>query len=349
LLLGGCAKESAPLPETPERVVVLQASLADLWITAGGTVTGVTDDAEERNIAPEATVVGTTKSPSTEAILKEVRSRLNFLRSVGLEYLTLSRKAGTLSGGEAQRIRLATQIGSTLMGVLYILDEPSIGLHQRDNSKLIRTLHQLRDLGNTVIVVEHDEDTMRAADYIVDIGPGAGIHGGSVIAAGTPAEVMANTASLTGDYLSGRKAIAVPPQRRPGNGQLLRVVGARHNNLKNLTVELPLGCFVCVTGVSGSGKSSLVNGILYPVLAAQLNGALTYAGEHDRIEGIEQLDKIIAIDQSPIGRTPRSNPATYTGLFNDIRDLFATTPDAKMRGYGPGRFSFNVKGGRCEA
>ena len=235
------------------------------------------------------------------------------------------------------------------MGVLYILDEPSIGLHQRDNSKLIRTLHQLRDLGNTVIVVEHDEDTMRAADYIVDIGPGAGIHGGSVIAAGTPDEVMANTASLTGDYLSGRKTIAVPPQRRPGNGQLLRVVGAHHNNLKNLTVELPLGCFVCVTGVSGSGKSSLVNGILYPVLAAQLNGALTYAGEHDRIEGIEQLDKIIAIDQSPIGRTPRSNPATYTGLFNDIRDLFATTPDAKMRGYGPGRFSFNVKGGRCEA
>ena len=290
-----------------------------------------------------------TEQAIAEAILKEVRSRLSFLRSVGLEYLTLSRKAGTLSGGEAQRIRLATQIGSTLMGVLYILDEPSIGLHQRDNTKLINTLHRLRDLGNTVIVVEHDEDTMRAADYIVDIGPGAGIHGGRVIAQGTPTEVMENTDSLTGDYLSGRKKIEVPTTRRQGNGKVLRVVGARQNNLKNLTVDIPLGCFVCVSGVSGSGKSSLVNGILYPALAAELNGALTYPGECDGIEGVEHLDKIIAIDQSPIGRTPRSNPATYTGLFNDIRELFAATPDAKMRGYGAGRFSFNVKGGRCEA
>jgi excinuclease ABC subunit A len=290
-----------------------------------------------------------TEQAIAEAILKEVRSRLSFLRSVGLEYLTLSRKAGTLSGGEAQRIRLATQIGSTLMGVLYILDEPSIGLHQRDNTKLINTLHRLRDLGNTVIVVEHDEDTMRAADYIVDIGPGAGIHGGRVIAQGTPTEVMENTDSLTGDYLSGRKKIEVPTTRRQGNGKVLRVKGARQNNLKNLTVDIPLGCFVCVSGVSGSGKSSLVNGILYPALAAELNGALTYPGECDGIEGVEHLDKIIAIDQSPIGRTPRSNPATYTGLFNDIRELFAATPDAKMRGYGAGRFSFNVKGGRCEA
>ena len=339
--------EEAPCPQCHGK----RLSPMSLSVTVGGKNIAEFCDLSVANALAFVDALQLTETEQTiaEAILKEVRSRLNFLRSVGLEYLTLSRKAGTLSGGEAQRIRLATQIGSTLMGVLYILDEPSIGLHQRDNSKLIRTLHQLRDLGNTVIVVEHDEDTMRAADYIVDIGPGAGIHGGSVIAAGTPDEVMANTASLTGDYLSGRKTIAVPPQRRPGNGQLLRVVGAHHNNLKNLTVELPLGCFVCVTGVSGSGKSSLVNGILYPVLAAQLNGALTYAGEHDRIEGIEQLDKIIAIDQSPIGRTPRSNPATYTGLFNDIRDLFATTPDAKMRGYGPGRFSFNVKGGRCEA
>ncbi|MBQ8718280.1 MAG: excinuclease ABC subunit UvrA, partial [Clostridia bacterium] len=290
-----------------------------------------------------------TEQAIAEAILKEVRSRLQFLRSVGLEYLTLSRKAGTLSGGEAQRIRLATQIGSTLMGVLYILDEPSIGLHQRDNTKLINTLQRLRDLGNTVIVVEHDEDTMRAADYIVDIGPGAGIHGGQVIAQGTPTEVMKNTDSLTGDYLSGRKKIEVPTTRRQGTGKVLRVKGARQNNLKNLTVDIPLGCFVCVSGVSGSGKSSLVNGILYPALASELNGALTYPGECDGIEGMEHLDKIIAIDQSPIGRTPRSNPATYTGLFNDIRELFAATPDAKMRGYGAGRFSFNVKGGRCEA
>ncbi len=282
-------------------------------------------------------------------ILKEVRARLGFLVSVGLDYLTLSRKAGTLSGGEAQRIRLATQIGSSLVGVLYILDEPSIGLHQRDNSKLIGTLKRLRDLGNTVIVVEHDEETMENADYILDIGPGAGIHGGRVVAAGTPAEIMADPNSITGAYLSGRKRIPVPTARRTGNGSFLRVFGAKQNNLKNIDVEIPLGCFVCVTGVSGSGKSSLVNGILHPVLAEKLNRAITYAGKYDRIEGIEALDKVICIDQSPIGRTPRSNPATYTGLFSDIRDLFAQTKDAKAKGFKPGRFSFNVKGGRCEA
>ncbi len=282
-------------------------------------------------------------------IIKEIKARLGFLVSVGLDYLTLSRKAGTLSGGEAQRIRLATQIGSYLVGVLYILDEPSIGLHQRDNTKLIATLKKLRDLGNTVIVVEHDEETMQEADYLVDIGPGAGIHGGRVVAAGTPAEVAKNTHSVTGDYLSGRKYIAVPQKRRAGNGHTLTVFGAAEHNLKNLKVEIPLGCFVCVTGVSGSGKSSLVNGIIHPVLARELNRAVTYPGKHDRIEGMEHLDKVISIDQSPIGRTPRSNPATYTSLFNDIRDLFAQTRDAKAKGFGPGRFSFNVKGGRCEA
>ena len=282
-------------------------------------------------------------------IVKEIKARLGFLVSVGLDYLTLSRKAGTLSGGEAQRIRLATQIGSSLVGVLYILDEPSIGLHQRDNSKLIATLKKLRDLGNTVIVVEHDEETMQEADYLVDIGPGAGIHGGRVVAAGTPREVAENTASITGDYLSGRKYIAVPRARRVGNGNTLTVFGAAEHNLQNLKVEIPLGCFVCVTGVSGSGKSSLVNGIIYPVLAKELNRATTYPGKHDRIEGIEHLDKVIAIDQSPIGRTPRSNPATYTSLFNDIRDLFAQTREAKAKGFSAGRFSFNVKGGRCEA
>ncbi len=282
-------------------------------------------------------------------IIKEIRSRLSFLVSVGLDYLTLARKAGTLSGGEAQRIRLATQIGSSLVGVLYILDEPSIGLHQRDNGKLIATLKKLRDLGNTVIVVEHDEETMLEADYIVDVGPGAGIHGGQIVAAGTPAEVMANPDSITGAYLSGRKCIAVPAQRRPGNGHFLEVFGAAEHNLKKVDVRVPLGCFVCVTGVSGSGKSSLVNGIIYPVLASRLNRATTYPGEFERIEGLEHLDKVIAIDQSPIGRMPSSNPATYTSLFNDIRDLFAKTPDAKARGYLPGRFSFNVKGGRCEA
>ncbi len=300
------------------------------------------------------TFVNSLELTETEAtiaaeILKEIRARLGFLVSVGLDYLTLSRKAGTLSGGEAQRIRLATQIGSSLVGVLYILDEPSIGLHQRDNSKLISTLKRLRDLGNTVIVVEHDEETMENSDYILDIGPGAGIHGGRVVAAGTPQQIMEDPASITGAYLSGRKRIAVPAERRKGNGNFLEVLGARHNNLKNIDVKIPLGCFVCVTGVSGSGKSSLVNGILHPVLAEKLNRAITYAGKHDEVTGLEHLDKVICIDQSPIGRTPRSNPATYTGLFGDIRDLFAQTKDAKARGYKPGRFSFNVKGGRCEA
>ena len=282
-------------------------------------------------------------------ILKEIRSRLGFLQSVGLSYLTLSRSSGTLSGGESQRIRLATQIGSSLMGVLYILDEPSIGLHQRDNDKLLATLQHLRDLGNTLIVVEHDEDTMRAADYLIDIGPGAGSHGGEVVAAGTPAEVMANPKSLTGQYLSGKKKIEVPAVRRPGNGKFLTVRGARENNLKNIDVSVPLGTFTCVTGVSGSGKSSLVNEILYKKLGVELNRMKAHPGRFRRIEGLEHLDKVVGIDQSPIGRTPRSNPATYTGLFNEIRNLFASTQDAKARGYGPGRFSFNTRGGRCEA
>ena len=284
-----------------------------------------------------------------QEILKEIKSRLGFLRSVGLEYLTLSRKSGSLSGGEAQRIRLATQIGSSLTGVLYILDEPSIGLHQRDNTKLIATLKKLRDLGNSVIVVEHDEETMRESDYIIDIGPGAGIHGGEIVAAGTPEEVAANENSITGDFLSGRRKIAVPETRRPGNGKFLKIVGAAENNLKNVNVKIPLGCFVCVTGVSGSGKSSLINSILLKSLSSTLNKAVTNPGRHRKIEGVEHLDKVIAIDQSPIGRTPRSNPATYTGLFTDIRDLFAKTPGAKLRGYKSGRFSFNVRGGRCEA
>ena len=282
-------------------------------------------------------------------IVKEIKSRLGFLRSVGLQYLTLSREAGTLSGGESQRIRLATQIGSSLMGVLYILDEPSIGLHQRDNDKLLATLQNLRDLGNTLLVVEHDEDTMRAADYLIDIGPGAGIHGGEVVAAGTPEEVMANPNSLTGQYLSGKKRIPVPETRRPGNGKSLKVIGAAENNLRHIDVEFPLGTFTVVTGVSGSGKSSLVNEILFKKLGVELNRMKVHPGRCDRIEGIEYLDKVVDIDQSPIGRTPRSNPATYTGLFNDIRDLFASTQEAKSRGYGPGRFSFNVRGGRCEA
>ena len=284
-----------------------------------------------------------------DRILKEIRSRLGFLKSVGLGYLTLARSAGTLSGGESQRIRLATQIGSSLMGVLYILDEPSIGLHQRDNDKLLATLKNLRDLGNSLIVVEHDEDTMRAADYLIDIGPGAGVHGGQVVAAGTPAEVMANPDSLTGQYLSGKKKIEVPAVRRPGNGKLLKVVGAAENNLRHIDVEFPLGTFTVVTGVSGSGKSSLVNEVLFKRLGAELMRMKVRPGKCDRIEGIEQLDKVVNIDQSPIGRTPRSNPATYTGLFNDIRDLFASTQEAKSRGYGQGRFSFNVRGGRCEA
>ncbi|MBP0956220.1 MAG: excinuclease ABC subunit UvrA [Oscillospiraceae bacterium] len=284
-----------------------------------------------------------------ERIVKEINSRLGFLKSVGLEYLTLSRSAGTLSGGESQRIRLATQIGSSLVGVLYILDEPSIGLHQRDNDKLIGTLKRLRDLGNTLIVVEHDEDTMRAADFIVDVGPYAGVHGGEIICTGTVSDIMNCERSITGAYLSGRRKIPVPEVRRTGNCKFLTVKGARENNLKGVDVSIPLGTFTCVTGVSGSGKSSLVNQILYKYLAAKLNRARTRAGEFDTIEGVEELDKVIAIDQSPIGRTPRSNPATYTGVFNDIRDLFAETNDAKTRGYTSGRFSFNVKGGRCES
>ena len=284
-----------------------------------------------------------------DQILKEIRARLGFLQSVGLGYLTLSRSAGTLSGGESQRIRLATQIGSSLMGVLYILDEPSIGLHQRDNDKLLATLRELRDLGNTLLVVEHDEDTMRAADYLIDIGPGAGIHGGEVVAAGTPQEVMENPDSLTGQYLSGAKKIPVPTKRRPGNGKFLRVLGAAENNLRHIDVDFPLGLFTVVTGVSGSGKSSLVNEILFKRLGADLMRMKTHPGQCDGVQGIEYLDKVVNIDQSPIGRTPRSNPATYTNLFNDIRDLFASTPEAKSRGYGPGRFSFNVRGGRCEA
>ena len=284
-----------------------------------------------------------------DQIIKEIKERLGFLNSVGLSYLSLSRNAGTLSGGESQRIRLATQIGSFLMGVLYILDEPSIGLHQRDNDKLLATLQRLRDLGNTLIVVEHDEDTIRAADYVVDIGPGAGIHGGNVVFSGTVDKLLKCKESITGQYLSGIKKIEVPQTRRKGNGKYLTIRGASQNNLQHIDVSFPLGTFTCVTGVSGSGKSSLVNEILYKRLSCELNGAKQHWGAHDSIEGLEHLDKIIAIDQAPIGRTPRSNPATYTGVFNDIRDLYASTQDAKMHGFGPGRFSFNIKGGRCEA
>ena len=282
-------------------------------------------------------------------IVKEIKDRLTFLRSVGLGYLTLARSSASLSGGESQRIRLATQIGSSLVGVLYILDEPSIGLHQRDNEKLLNTLRNLRDIGNTLIVVEHDEDTMRAADYIVDVGPGAGIHGGNIVCTGTADDIMNCKESITGQYLSGRKKIPVPTKRRKGNGKSLKIIGARENNLKNIDAEIPLGEFVCITGVSGSGKSSLINEILYKRLVTELNGAKKVAGAHTDILGIDNLDKVIAIDQSPIGRTPRSNPATYTGVFNDIRDLFASTAEAKARGYKANRFSFNVKGGRCEA
>ncbi|MBR4304144.1 MAG: excinuclease ABC subunit UvrA [Clostridia bacterium] len=284
-----------------------------------------------------------------ERILKEIRSRLDFLKSVGLEYLTMSRSSSTLSGGESQRIRLATQIGSQLMGVLYVLDEPSIGLHQHDNDKLIDSLKKLRDLGNTLIVVEHDEDTMRAADCIVDIGPGAGVHGGNVVAVGTAQEIEQCDESYTGLYLSGKRSIKIPEKRREGNGNYIEIKGACENNLKDIDVRIPLGTFTCVTGLSGSGKSSLINEILYKRLAADLNGARLRAGLHRDIEGLDNLDKIINIDQSPIGRTPRSNPATYTGVFTDIRDLFAKTQDAKAKGYGPGRFSFNVRGGRCES
>ena len=284
-----------------------------------------------------------------ERILKEIKSRLGFLVNVGLGYLTLSRSAATLSGGESQRIRLATQIGSSLMGVLYILDEPSIGLHQRDNDKLLRTLKRLRDLGNTLIVVEHDEDTMRAADYIVDVGPGAGVNGGRIVCAGSVDDICACPESVTGQYLSGKKKIPVPETRRAGSGRFLRIHGAKENNLKNIDVDIPLGKLVCVTGVSGSGKSSLINEILYKTLAAEKNRVKVRPGKCDGIDGLEYVDKVIALDQSPIGRTPRSNPATYTGVFGDIRELFASTQDAKLRGYGQGRFSFNVKGGRCEA
>ena len=284
-----------------------------------------------------------------EQIVREIRSRLSFLQAVGLSYLTLSRAAATLSGGESQRIRLATQIGSSLIGVLYILDEPSIGLHQRDNDKLLDTLRRLRDIGNSVLVVEHDEDTMRAADFLVDVGPGAGVHGGEIIAAGTVDDIIAAPRSITGQYLSGAKKIPLPEKRREGNGKSLKIFGAAENNLRHIDVEFPLGTFTCVTGVSGSGKSSLVNEILYKKLAGSLNRARTRPGKFDRIEGLENLDKVVGIDQSPIGRMPSSNPATYTGVFNDIRDLFASTADARTRGYGPGRFSFNTKGGRCEA
>ena len=305
-------------------------------------VTKALDFMEHLELPPTESMIAT-------PILREIKARLGFLRSVGLQYLTLSRAAATLSGGESQRIRLATQIGSSLMGVLYILDEPSIGLHQRDNDKLLETLKRLRDIGNTLIVVEHDEDTMRAADYLVDVGPGAGIHGGEIVAQGSVADIEAEPRSITGQYLSGRKTIPIPSIRRPGNGKQLRIFGCRENNLQNIDVSIPLGTLCCVTGVSGSGKSSLVNEIVHKKLAGSLNHARIRPGRHDRFEGIEQLDKVICIDQSPIGRTPRSNPATYTGLFNDIRDLYASTQDAKLRGYGPGRFSFNTKGGRCEA
>ena len=297
----------------------------------------------------ESLKFGESEAKIAAEILKEIKARLGFLIRVGLDYLNLARYAGTLSGGEAQRIRLATQIGSALTGVLYILDEPSIGLHQRDNGKLIATLKNLRDLGNSVIVVEHDEDTMRAADFIVDIGPGAGIHGGEIVAIGTPDEVAKNKSSVTGDYLSGRREIPVPASRREGNGNFISVIGAEENNLRNINVDFPLGKLIAVTGVSGSGKSSLVNSILYRTLARELNRAITYPGKVAEIRGLEYLDKVIAIDQSPIGRTPRSNPATYTGLFTDIRNLFAKTKDAKAKGYDAGRFSFNVRGGRCEA
>ena len=310
----------------------------------------------EMSIREELEFIARTEPTLTEKerqigdqIFREIKSRLNFLQSVGLEYLTLARAAGTLSGGESQRIRLATQIGSALTGVLYVLDEPSIGLHQRDNDKLIATLKSLRDLGNTVVVVEHDEDTMRAADYIVDIGPGAGVHGGEVVAVGSVADVCRASRSITGDYLSGRKRISVPATRRIGSGRALRVVGARENNLQNLTVDFPLGKFICVTGISGSGKSSLVNEILYKTLASRLNGSKCRPGKCREVRGLEWVDKVIGIDQQPIGRTPRSNPATYTGIFTDIRNVFAQTQDAKMRGYSASRFSFNVRGGRCEA
>ena len=322
-----------------------------LAVTVGGKNIAALSDMPVRSIREflAALTLTPTQQRIAAQILKEIDARLGFLINVGLDYLTLSRAAATLSGGEAQRIRLATQIGSGLMGVLYILDEPSIGLHQRDNAKLLKTLQHMRDLGNTLIVVEHDEETIREADYVVDIGPGAGSHGGNVVAQGTPAEIAATPGSITGEYLCGKKRIEVPKERRRGNGRFLTVRGARANNLKNIDVSIPLGTFTCVTGVSGSGKSSLVNEIIKKTLLRDLNRARTHPGDADGIDGIEALDKIIDIDQSPIGRTPRSNPATYTGLFDLIREVYAGTPDAKMRGYSNGRFSFNVKGGRCEA
>ena len=322
-----------------------------LAVTVGGkNIKELTDLSVEKTLEFFDTLSLSEKdSAIAMQIIKEIRARLGFLHNVGLSYLTLSRAAGTLSGGEAQRIRLATQIGSGLMGVLYILDEPSIGLHQRDNQKLLNALKNLRDMGNTLIVVEHDEDTMYEADHIVDIGPGAGIHGGTIVAEGTVEDIKANPASETGLYLSGKKKIPVPENRRQSDGRYLTIRGARQNNLRNIDVSVPLGMLVCVTGVSGSGKSSLVNEILYKSLASELNRAHCIPGEHDGIDGMEHLDKVIAIDQSPIGKTPRSNPATYTGLFTDIRSIFASANEAKARGYGPGRFSFNVKGGRCEA
>ena len=341
-----CMSE-CPCPECQGRRLKREA----LAVTVGGSsIHDFCEKPVDEALAFLDTITLTeTQAMIADQILKEIRSRLGFLRSVGLQYLTLTRQAGTLSGGESQRIRLATQIGSSLMGVLYILDEPSIGLHQRDNDLLLGTLKHLRDLGNTLIVVEHDEDTMRAADYIVDIGPGAGVHGGQVVACGTAQQVMDTPGSVTGDYLAGRKKVPVPAERRQGSGHTLTVRGAAENNLRHIDVDFPLGTFIAVTGVSGSGKSSLVNEILYKRLGAELNRTKARPGRHDGMEGIEYLDKVIAIDQSPIGRTPRSNPATYTGLFNDIRELFASTQDAKTRGYGPGRFSFNVRGGRCEA
>ena len=340
--------EDAPCPECNGR----RLAPAPLAVTVGNISIDRLCDMPIRNSLEFVNSLKLTETEETIAreITKEIKSRLSFLSSVGLDYLTLSRKAGSLSGGEAQRIRLATQIGSSLVGVLYILDEPSIGLHQRDNSKLISTLKKLRDMGNTVIVVEHDEETMLESDYIIDIGPGAGIHGGEIVAAGTPQEIMESPNSITGAYLARKKEITVPKSRREGNGNHLEIIGAREHNLKNINVTIPLGTLTVVSGVSGSGKSSLVNGILYPKLATKLNRAsYQVSGNHDKILGFEGLDKVICIDQSPIGRTPRSNPATYTGLFTDIRNLFAQTTDAKSRGYSSGRFSFNVKGGRCEA
>jgi excinuclease ABC subunit A len=302
-----------------------------------------------KKIAGKNSPLTTKQKTIAERVVKEIHERLTFLVNVGLDYLTLNRPATTLSGGEAQRIRLATQVGSRLVGVLYVLDEPSIGLHPRDNARLLETLKGLRDLGNTVLVVEHDDETIREADWIVDLGPAAGEHGGQVIAEGTPEQILAHPKSLTGQYLSGRKKIEIPETRREGSGKSLRIVGATANNLKNISVEIPLGKLVCITGVSGSGKSTLMSDILYNALASKLMGAHTQSAAHETIEGIEHLDKIINIDQSPIGRTPRSNPGTYTGLFDEIRKLFAELPESKVRGYKPGRFSFNVHGGRCEA